>query len=263
MEKNLYYRSVVLRRNVMKSFFMDVFEGIASYPRIVLETFTRTGFGHRYYLISTAMTAAFIMAIVPPILYKGARAAAPAFGVEIQGFWTLYTTWYAFLGAVIVLAWKQHIAIRRDPCSFDFSMVSTFAGEVHPAILSFKIAGKFASPYKVATLIEPAIFFIPGVVFFLIGQPIGWLLILTALAYRFSYVAAFARGDEFLWNKSDEAHFNEQLRNTFIYDIQGRQANGVQYLIRKPSSKAVRERLATQFTEKDPAGLEEPISIAQ
>ena len=56
MTKNLYYRTVFMRVNSIKEIILGFFLAIASYPRMLLEVFTRKNMGERYFSLATAYT---------------------------------------------------------------------------------------------------------------------------------------------------------------------------------------------------------------
>jgi len=60
MKKNLYYRTVFQRRNIIKELLFSIFMEIASLPRFVIEVFIRKNMGRRYYRPSFAIITAII-----------------------------------------------------------------------------------------------------------------------------------------------------------------------------------------------------------
>ena len=65
MKKNLYFRSVFRRKNVIKEAILDLFLSTCSVPRLLLEVFIRTNMGERYFSFSTAIIATTVLAILP------------------------------------------------------------------------------------------------------------------------------------------------------------------------------------------------------
>jgi hypothetical protein len=264
MQKNLYFRTVLRRQNVLKTFLLDCALNVASQPRLLLECFLRKNFGLRYFSLSSAITVSFIVGVLPIILHKATSSLARLTGNGGgDSFWGNYATWYMFLIAFMYFAWQRHLEIRRNPSVFDFTMVSTYAGDIHPFFRSVRIAGKLQSIRSIEILLEPGVFFGAGMLLALIGQPLGWLLILSALAYSFSYQAAYREGDNFILDLIDNKHYIEQMNNAFVHDNEGRPSRGVRFYMRKPSSRTVRDNLSGSFIENDSWNDDMPLSVAQ
>jgi hypothetical protein len=264
MQKNLYYRTVLRRQNVLKNFFLDGFLNAASYPRLLLEVFVRRNFGERYFNFASAVTVFVLGALIPVILNKTGNFIRRGYGYsEGSNFWTSYTTWYLFLFAFLYFAWQRRKEVKRNPSVFDFGRFSLYSGDIHPAFLNVKIAGKVQSTRTIETLIEPGIFLLAGLLLGLLGQQVSWLLVISSLAYRFSYVAAYKHGDNFVMDMIDESILNEELESAFINNEDASNTRGVRFYARKPNSKMLRRKLSTHFTETDGKHNEEPVTIAQ
>ena len=68
MTKNMYYRNVFRRENVLRARILDFFLTIASYPRMLIEVFIRKNFGERYFSFATVITVALIMFFYPVVV---------------------------------------------------------------------------------------------------------------------------------------------------------------------------------------------------
>src|SRR5690606_30425309 len=65
MKKNLYYRTMYKRRNMMKEFILNLFMAVSSYPKMLLEVFLRRNFGERYFSFATVITMLVVMEVLP------------------------------------------------------------------------------------------------------------------------------------------------------------------------------------------------------
>ena len=89
--------------------------------------------------------------------------------------------------------------------------------------------------------------------FWLIGQPIGSLLMICAVIYGMSYRAQYFIGDNFILDKSDELIANRQLHNTYVNDMDVSQTQGFQVYGRRPADPNFRRELADMMIDLDEA----------
>ncbi|HYF32507.1 MAG TPA: hypothetical protein VD993_15390 [Chitinophagaceae bacterium] len=254
MKVNLYFRDVLQRRNRIKKFILDLFLSLASYPRLALEVFIRKNFGERYFSMASAITVAFLMAIIPSIAnwiynlfphqyetwedYQAAQNGA--------GLWSSYTTWYLFIIVFLVFSWKRMREIERSPSVFDFGKFSLYSGDIHPAFYNLRLFGKKMDVRQIETLLEPALFFAIGFALSLMGQKLGTLLIVCSIFYAIGYIAAYKSSDDFMMDKIDEMIMNEAMQDVFV-EGQENHAKGVRFYMRRPNAKEDREKLADQI----------------
>lgn len=263
MQRNLYFSTLMRRQNVLKSFILDAFLGIASYPRLLLEVFIRKNFGQRYFSIATVVTISIIMALSPLIGDKLSSLRSQDYGGNRGSFWGHYATWYLFLFAFIYFAWLRWREVKINSSIFDFSRFSLYSGNIHPFFRNLKIAGKTQSIRSIETLLEPTLFFLAGVALLIIGQKLGILLMISSIIYSISYSAAYKNGDNFVMDKIDEIIMNEELTNAFVDDMGAENTRGVRFHMRKPKAKAMRKKLAESFLENDQNVTTEPVTTAQ
>lgn len=260
MQKNLYFRSTLQRRNVLKTVFLDGFLGLASYPRLLLEVFIRKNFGQRYFSIASVITISILMALIPLVADKISQSAYYEHGTN--NFWVSYASWYLFLAAFMYFAWHRSREVKLNSSIFDFLRFSLYSGDIHPFFKNLRINSQRQSIRVIETLLEPATFLLIGIALAFFGQKLGILLIISALSYGFSYMAAYQRGSAFIMDKIDEIIMNEELANAFVEDMDGNKTRGVRFTMDKPKSKALRKKLVSSFYEND-EGNSEPITIAQ
>lgn len=265
MKKNLYYHTVFGRKNVIKEFILNSFLDMASGPRLLLEVFTRTKFGERYFSFSTAIIFTVVLALYPIIASKipSFDSYAYAYGREEEetGIGTIlskYFTWYAYLGAFMYQCFKRREEIKREPSVFDFARFSLSTGVVNPAFYDFKINGKTPTPRQVCILLEPAIFLGFGILLAIFQQSLGYLLIFCSIVYSLSWKGAYYKGDQFIMDKIDKLIANEEMASSFIDGRKPEETRGFETYGRRPENTDFRRKVAESFFENDD---DEPVKV--
>jgi hypothetical protein len=246
MKRNLYYRTMYKRTNLIKEFILSLFLTVSSYPRMLLEVFVRKNFGERYFSFATAVTVATIVAILP-VMFFGAKltfGGSPKWSV----FFADYTTWYVFDFAFTFVAFKRWIEIKRNPMVFDFKKFSLYSGDINPLFTQFNFFGNI-NPRKIETMLEPLIFFVAGLLLWMAGQPVGYLLLICSIFYSLSYFGAYYQGDHFVMDKIDEMICNEEMFGAFVEDKDASETRGVRFTGRKPADDKVRRKVVESFFE--------------
>lgn len=253
MKKNLYYKEVFQRRSLTMEWLLDLFLSFASWPRMLLEVFIRKNFGERYFSALSAIYILIVFSIIPFLtggwsLGFGGRSFMDVIVDNI--FWYLYLA--TFIGMCIVRGRE----IQRLPSVFDFGRFSMSAGQILPFFYTIKLGGKRADTRIIETLLEPALFFVIGILFCLIGQSVGVLLLVSSIMYSLSYVAAYHKGDNFIMDKIDMIICNEELVSAFVDDLDTSKTRGVHYYGRKPADPETRRQLAKGFIEEKEDSVE-------
>lgn len=248
MKRNLYFRTVLRRRNIFKEVLFSFFLAIASYPRLLLEVFYRRHFGKRYFSVATVMTAAVLL-LGWPLLERRlyAQASRGYFDVSPPDFVKNYITWYLFTAAFLYCSWKRYREVKLDEKLFGYSKFSLYSGDMNPLFKSILIFDKVPTEKLIATVIEPLLFFILGVLLKSAGQPIGMILIIVSILYSLSYVADYKAGDDFVRDKCDELITNEEMANVFVHGMDGSKTRGVRMYADKPADAGIREKLLPYF----------------
>jgi hypothetical protein len=254
-ERNAYFRDVIMRRNRLKKFILDFFFSTSSYPRLVLEVFIRKNFGERYFTIASAITVAVLLAVTPSVAhwvynlfphtydsYEDFQATQSGAGI-----WSSYTTWYLFIAVFLVFSWKRMRETDRNPSVFDFGKFSLYSGDIHPMFFRVKLFGKKVNVRQVETFVEPAAFFIVGLMLAMMGQKLGYLLEWCSIFYSLGYIAAYKRGDDFVMDLIDEKIMNEEKLKVIV-EGEENNARGVRFYMRRPTTREAREKLAEQMT---------------
>ncbi len=262
MKKNLYFRTVLRRKNGFKETIYDLAFTVASAPRLLLELFIKQSFGERYFSFSTSVIWTVLLLIVPiplvSLYQRGSAVLMNEYSSWASVFFTHFLTWYAYAIAFFIFALKRRKEIKRLPSVFDFKRFSLFNGM--PTKEFLKLLNRWVPQRDKRIqeiLLEPLPFFVGGFVLWIFTQPIGLVILVAAIFYSLSYSAAYHRGDNFVMDKIDEMILNEEMEDAFINDSSAENARGVRFYMRKPTSEAMRRKVADAFVEED-----EDVSVA-
>jgi hypothetical protein len=239
--KTEFYRSVFKRGSYLKSWFLTLATFLTSYPRMMIEVFIRRNFGCRYFNYISVITLAVLLYIIPYNLVDTQVFGSNAFAV-IQANWA----WYAFIGAFLTFGTMRWLEIRQAPSTFNFSKFTQYMGDVSPLK---DMLGVNLRVYEI--VVEPAMFFIIGMVFHWMGQSLGMLLILASILYSCSYMAAYMSGDDAIMDMIDEVLFNQNIKGILMEDNQPVKANGVQLRGNMPASKPMRQSLLNSIAGEE------------
>ena len=266
MQKNLYYRTTFQRVNLFKRFILSIFEAFSGVARSLLEVFTRKNFGERYFLLSSALWIAFILAIIPVVIVKFlSRAQLPAEAYDFDSIEPVqqaaqtasaslmpdYLTWYIFIALYVGMAVKHHLDIRRNPSVFDFDHFSLSSGEINPLFLKIKIPFIQTNFRTIECFFEPAVFFLLGVILWMAGQNLGILLVFTSIAYSFNYMNDYMYGDIFIMDKIDEMIANEEMEDAFVNGLDESQTRGFRIRGKRPKDEDMRRKLLASMVGEE------------
>lgn len=261
MQKNLYFRTMYRRRNLLKEAVFGLFNAISPYPKLAMEVFIRKNFGERYFNLASAITVAAILLLLPMALHKGSAlpmlvtgGGYPGYGTGGEGqpsFWGKYATWYLYLVAFVYFSVKRWKEVRHNPSVFDFERFSLYSGDIDSRFFRPPFIKNTPTVRRVEILYEPALFFIIGLFLWLLGQSLGWLLVIGSIIYSISYAAMYKQGDDFITDKIDEMILNEELEDALVGDLDASQTRGVRLYFDKPGSEELRRKVAPTFLEKD------------
>lgn len=254
MKKNLYYRTMYKRTNMLKVGLLNLFLSLSSWPRLMLEVFVRRHFGERYFSFSGALFITLVMAALP-IVYNETNNLFRRFtgGTTMMDFIWLFTTWYIYLAGFLYMALLRREEIKRSPSVFDFGRFSLSTGNIHPFFRQLKIGGSLVDIRTIETTLEPTLFAVIGLLLSLMRQPIGPIILINSIIYSLSYVASYYRGDQFIMDKIDEMICNEETVRTFVEGRETTETRGVHFYGRRPADPETRRKLADSFIEEDVA----------
>lgn len=260
MKKNLYFRTVMTRHNVIARAILDFILKIASYPRLLIEVFLRKNFGERYFATASVISVATLMIafalfwtkIFPRIGGFSSYAEYSAYEKSKDAWFRWeFATWYIFIVAFIYVSYQRRKEVKRNPSVFDFARFSLYTGDIHPKFWNLKVFGKKPTARQIETLYEPLLPFVIGVILWLIEQKLGIVLVVSSICYSLSYVQAYRQGDHFVMDKIDEMIMNEEMQSAFIEDESSNNTRGVRFYAERPRSKADREKLREAIVVDD------------
>ncbi|MEZ4901805.1 MAG: hypothetical protein R2822_08630 [Spirosomataceae bacterium] len=222
MKKNLYYRTVFKRTNTIQEAVLNVFLAFCSWPRLLLEVFTRQNLGERYFSFSTSMFIACILAFLPFVYLEVFRSAGDFFT-----FILFFSTWYVYLAGFIYMCLQRREEIKRLPSVYDFGRFSLSTGQIHPDLRNLFLIGKSVDLRTFEIWIEPGLFAFIGFLLWGAAQPIGAIIFISSIFYSLSYMAAYRQGDHFIMDKIDEMICNEEMVNAFVEGKESSETRGL------------------------------------
>jgi len=244
MQKNLYFRNVLRRRNILGDALLGFFLAFASYPRLLLEVFIRRNFGDRYFSLASVIGIVAFFLFFPLLLWK---IYASAFKhVSIWEMFKQAPGIYIFLCIFLAVGIWHHLQIRQGPSVFNFEKFSLSAGDIHPLFFKIQPFGKKPSVRLIETVYEPLFFLIIGWIISKLDTIVGYLIITASIFYALGYLGAYKRGDDFVKDKIDEMIMNGEMENAFVND-EDNNKKGVRFRAEKPSSRDMRSDLAKEF----------------
>jgi hypothetical protein len=220
-KKHIFYRDSYRRKKLFNIGFFDNLFDNCSYPRLMLEVFVKRQMGERY-LTTTVCAIVWFFLIGFPILWT--RVQYFYYGlvspydyrpeittVIINSYWS----WYGFTVAYSICAWKRLKETRRRPFEFDFSKYSYSLGATAQVIEKLNIPFVKKTNRNLEMIYEPAPFFVLGILFWIIDQPLGILLILSSIMYAISYFLGYNSSKEYVLDQIDEMRKNVAAKKTF------------------------------------------------
>lgn len=248
----MYYRTVFRRENKFLNFCLDLFLNLCSWPRLLLEVFIRKNFGERYFKLSSAVTVAILLMILPALtnqIFSSVYSSFGGYGRQESNFWGQYATWYAFLIAFLYFSFLRWREVKRNPSVYNFGRFSLCTGDINSKFFHVRLFGKSTTPRQVETILEPALFFVSGLLLIFMGQKLGWLLFISSIFYSLGYAGAYRNGDNFVLDRIDEMILNEEMEDSFVNDEDSSQTRGVRFYTKKPNDADLRRKVADTFIE--------------
>lgn len=248
MEKSTYYRDVLQRKGALNEKIANVIYGICSYPRLLLEVFTRRNLGQRYFSMLHVWIVILFCGGPPLLLGKLFYRRFNGIDHLFQHFWD----WYLFLFAFLILSLLRRNEIKNNPEVKNFNKFSLYEGDIAPWM--WKLGGRSWSPREVETLIEPGFYFVIGLVLYLIGLSTGGLIMVSSIMYSLSYTIAYHQGDHYILDLIDKKLLNRALMETFVDGE--RDSNGFRFRGLVPLNQDLREELIQEMVEDEPVRVE-------
>lgn len=243
-----YYHDVFKRTNHLKVGILSFFLMLASWPRLLLEVFVRKNFGERYFSVAAVITLFGILAFFPMV--RGFARMTYYGGISFWANVTADPTWYMFLVAFLIASFFRYREVKRNPSVFDFARFSLSQGEINPAF-HIKALGDYPNPRTISTVLEPAFFFIIGLVLLLFKQDVGVLIMVCSVFYGLSYYGSYYMGDQYLMDKIDEVICSEELGRSFIDNLPSSETRGFEAQMHRPANAEFRRKLVDNFLGDD------------
>jgi len=242
---NLYYRVFYKRTSIVQEMSLFVFVFVISWPRILLEVFVRKNFGERYFSLLKAFLISIVLFFIPISIDAITRSG----GKSIIAIIFSNITWYLCQAAFLYFCFKRRKEIKRLPGVWDLAKFTHYNGDIDQRFYNVRIKDKEITRRLICTLIEPAFFFIIGLVFSLFLQKIGVLILFCSVCYSLGYVGEYIRGDHFIMDTIDKMISNEELVNSFVDGQRPEETRGFETFGRKPTDATFRRRMAETFFE--------------
>lgn len=251
MKRNYYLYTVMRRENKLKNLVIGFFRDLSSTFRLFIEVFTRTDFGHRYFIYWGAMFWG-VGGLLLPILITGGIGAFMG-ELDFGKFFSYGFTWIVYFILFIRQCNKHRKDIKKRDISFYENRYSHYDGHIRSFVYEIRdrLFKKNADSRIVETVCEPLPFFASGLLLMLLQQPIGLLLFICSIFYALSYLGAYYQSDEYFWERNDVGIYNELLEDVFVNEADHSKDQGVKYFGYRPSDKKVRERVFRMMVSGD------------
>lgn len=200
----IYVINFMPMRNPGRTAFYWLCSLCAHWASVLLQVFTRRDFGIRYFDFGFALRLALILLLIPvvpmlltdyfsslltlkaeipPQVKEFAGAAGVSFGNEpaheTESY--PYLLWYAFIALFVTASFFRWREQRSQPSLFEQPRHTYFRGTFQPWLGRIEFSWLKKNTRILKCWIEPAVFFLPGLVLLLLGQNLGWLLLITAI----------------------------------------------------------------------------------
>ncbi len=253
MPSKTAFQLVYQRDNKVKKALIDLTMVLASYPRMLIEVFTRKHFGQRYLSLPSIIILTLLMLYIPFVVgaHNFTFTIPRNYGDESIDtyFFKDYSTWFIYTGLFLVFSIIHVIEVRAYGSVFEGKRFSLSPGVLHP--IFDKIPLTFGMPRLKEILVEPLPFFVLGFILWKFDQSLGMLLMICSIIYSLSYVAAYKGGDDFIMDKLDQVIFNEELEKVFVFNELPENARGVRVFSDKPSSRELRQKIYQTMSENE------------
>ncbi|MBW4889201.1 hypothetical protein KXQ82_05720 [Mucilaginibacter sp. HMF5004] len=252
MKRNLYYKGMYQRKNVIKDALMSLGAWTLSWPRLLLEVFIRKNFGERYFSLFTAISLTCVLFWLPIGID---RARLPFGGGSVTSVIGHNATWYVYLAAFVYFAFKRQKEIKRERSWFE-KKFSLYNGDINPRFHNLKIGNWVIDRRTISTTYEPLFCFIVGLVLTACLQKIGVLIIYSSICYGVSYYGEYLSGDHFVMDMMDEMIANENLVKSFVNQAPPEKTNGFEVKGTPPNNPDFRRKVADNMLADD-----EPVEV--
>ncbi|MBK7856645.1 MAG: hypothetical protein IPJ79_18665 [Bacteroidetes bacterium] len=194
---------------------------------LLLEVFIRKNFGKNYFSLGKALLIWLKLTLFPLLITAAyllyMRYKNPAVWHESPPVFIYHNfirfgfiSWYLFSIAYLIAVIKRHMEMPKSS-DIDYEKSSAYGGDYHPWLL--KKYGPQTTRRKFETNLEPMIFLVSGLVLALMGEYLGFLLMLAALVNRSKYKAVYKQADKEIQSRIDynmAASWQSEIDENFI-----------------------------------------------
>lgn len=245
-KQNLYYRTTFRRFNLIKDSILGLVFHLCSYPRLLIEVFIRTDFGHRYFSLAAALSVFSLLAFIP-FLQSGLY-----FDLDMLYYvLTDNPLWYGYLFTFLFFSWKRYRELKVKGGWYDHRWFSLSAGVRRDFFEKFTFNGKTPNSRVMTIWIEPLPFFIVGILLLFFHSILGILLVFCSIMYCLSYMAAYHIGDNLIWDIIDEKIVSEATTKYYEGDEDTVAKRGVQFYTDRPDDKELGKIIANGMNQKE------------
>lgn len=239
MKQNTSFRPLSGRIGQVKAFILGAAFHYSSLPRLILEVFLRKDFGRRYFSVTAAIFAAIILLYIPfrySIIVMN----------NASDFWNFlwhYLTWYIFVGFYIWKCIKHYRVVKEETKELIYGKHTQYSGTLNPLFLQIKISKQVVTERQIECFLEPAVFFIVGLVLAILGQYIGILFLVCSVIYSLSYHCLYFAADQEILDVMDDMIFKEYREKMIVEGLSPLEAMGLEIKGEMPTSKATRQQM--------------------
>ena len=256
MRKNHYYRSVLKPDHGQQLIIITILQALAQFLSLPLKVFVRRDFGERYFSLPLVVIILVALAVVP---YQFGTFTEYSYGgrglsktIKWDEFLGHYLTWYGLLLLCLRVSLKRDREITRSRSSFDFGKYSLYSGKIWDWFYTIiKIKKQRPTIRQVEIIIEPAFFFLIGLVLLLTQQWIGAYLMFASLLECWAAWMMYRSGDNFVLDTIDEMICNQDMAETFIEGRADETERGFRFYGQIPLDPDNRQKVAEAFYDGD------------
>lgn len=246
----------------LKTLSWSLLNPFTSMGRLLIEAFIRRDMGERYFRRPAVIRVSLLLAFWPlvstifvskiiALFFGGFSPEAEASGFNLLDFIYHYATWYLYLAAFFYASVQRLEEIKRLPSALDLERYSLSTGRIKEGFYAYKFWGKTRDERFIECWLEPAPFFLAGLVLAVLGQPLGWLLMFCSTAYSASYNMAYYQGDNIVMNTADAIILQKGLKKVIMEDADLQEAKGVKWRGQKPVDMATRREVLRKMMGED------------
>lgn len=243
-KRNTYYQETFARPAILKKLILSGFLGLSYYFRVPIEVITRQNLGERYF--NLLLTAAIGLGLIcfPVFASTGYDG-----DINYEKLFKFYTTWYIYTGLYLYCSYLRWNEIRTLPSVWDMERFSLSTGTPIRFFYQFRVRKENQNSRFTATILEPGVFLVVGILLTLWHQPIGPFFICCAIVYSLGYTAGYYLADQFVMDKIDQTICNEDMYNIFVNDIPSER--GFEFHAKRPKDKESREKLYNDYVDAE------------